>query len=507
MTRPPRHDNAPEAAAAPGVRLRTAALWSFALMGGRQLINVLVVVVLAALLGPSAFGTVAVATLYVLLVQQLFQQGLAPALVHLHELGPRQLDVAFRLVVTIGLLAFTATLVLAPGIAAVFDDPELTPVLRGLSVLLVLSALELVPEARLRHESQFKVLALRANVAVLVGGVVGIALAVTGAGVWALVAQQITAGVVSLVLLQALKGWWPRRLAGGYRSAAAEADALLRYSMRASAASAGQFAAQQADSVLVGIFLGTTAVGLYRLAGRLASAAVEPVLRAAQLALLPDLARRRSAGGASFQTRLLQVQSQLCRVTLPAFGVLVGGAPLVPALLGQQWAPAVAPLRLLAVTGAASLAGALVTPGLQALGVPGLLARLNLGLAVVAVLVLSGAGLALNDVGLPLQLTAFAAARAVVLGLIGLLVGFALLTRRTGLTMRNVLAPVGQGAVGLVIVAVGTGVGLEFVAGEAVPLRVIAAAGGGMLGFGAYACLVDRSLVRAALRRAGRSQR
>ena len=56
----------------------------------------------------------------------------------------------------------------------------------------------------------FKSLAIRANVAAIIGGSVGIVLAVTGYGVWALVAQPLAAAGISLVLYWSLGRWVPR---------------------------------------------------------------------------------------------------------------------------------------------------------------------------------------------------------------------------------------------------------------------------------------------------------
>ena len=88
--------------------------------------------------------------------------------------------------------------------------PELRGVLIALSTLVVLEGFSIVQQAVMERQLDFKKLALRANMAVLLGGAVGIPLALWGAGVWALVAQQIVGDVTLLAFLWAMSTWRPR---------------------------------------------------------------------------------------------------------------------------------------------------------------------------------------------------------------------------------------------------------------------------------------------------------
>ena len=89
------------------------------------------------------------------------------------------------------------------------DVPELEDVVKVLSILLVVQGLTIVPLAVFQREMRFKALAIRETAAVIVGGALGLTLALRGAGVWALVAQQLGFAGTQLVLLWAMSAWRP----------------------------------------------------------------------------------------------------------------------------------------------------------------------------------------------------------------------------------------------------------------------------------------------------------
>lgn len=431
-------------------------------------------VLLAGLLGPAAFGTVALASIYVLLVQLLLQQGLAPALIQRQELTRVTCEVAFRLVLLVSIGAVALSWALSPHLGRVFDDSDLSTVIRALSPMLVLGALELVPEALRRRASDFRVLALRGVMAAVLGGVVGVALAVAGAGVWSLVAQQLTTASLSLVLLQASAGWWPKRLKIGRSALIVEVRDLVRFSTRVSAASATSFGSQQADSVLIGLLLGNAAVGIYRLANRVASALSEPLMRASQLALLPDLSRVAAAGTDGLSSRILKAQRRLLVVVVPIFGTIAATAPLLPMALGEEWGPAVGPLQVLSLSAAAAMAGAIAVPALQALSRPGDLIGVNVltgafvvgGVIVVAPL--------LQGASLEAQITAVAGIRLAATLAGPTLLGLWLLARRLRMSPRRLMLPAAASMAPPLGIAMAASAGFEVLSERSLTLAVIA---------------------------------
>ena len=366
----------PGAGLVPGGTLRSAALWSLVLSGGRRVTTTLVTFVLAGLLGPRDFGTVAVATIIVLLLQLLFQQGFMPALVQTAQLDDEASNAVFRVIAFGSLGMVLGAWTLSPLASAAFNDSRLTVVIRALALLLPLQAAGLVQEAHLRRAMAFRPLAVRTNLAVLLGGAAGIVLAVGGAGVWALVVQQLLTGAVSTVLVWRASPWRPRLHLPRWWDRPAVRP-LLRFAGGASLAATIQFLGSQVDSLLVGAFFGLAAVGVYRLASRLVETVLDLSLRALQPALLADLARVVNDRDLLAQ-RVLRVQRLCCTAGLPLLGLLAGFAPVIVRSLGPRWHGAALAVILLASAGLGTVVVAVVTPALQAVARPALLAKLSL---------------------------------------------------------------------------------------------------------------------------------
>ncbi len=148
---------------------------------------------LSRLLAPAAFGLVAVANLVVLFVQFFARMGLGSALVQKPDLSEEEIRAASTAGIAVGLACMVLVWILAPALAALFRAPGLPPVLRGLSVSFVFMGWSMTGLGLLRRELRFRTLSIiLAGTYVFAYLVVGVGLALLGAGVWSLVAASVT---------------------------------------------------------------------------------------------------------------------------------------------------------------------------------------------------------------------------------------------------------------------------------------------------------------------------
>ena len=160
-------------------KYRSALSWSVAMVGGQQFVTAAVAFLLAAILGPEAFGTVAMASVYILFMQMLLQQAI-PAIVQRKDLDPADLDSAFWLVMGFTLVITGISVALAGPWATANRTPDLQPIIIALSLQVPLQGLVVVQEAVLRRHMDFRSLAIRSLVAAAGGGVIGLALGLHG---------------------------------------------------------------------------------------------------------------------------------------------------------------------------------------------------------------------------------------------------------------------------------------------------------------------------------------
>jgi PST family polysaccharide transporter len=387
-----------------GAGVRSAIGWSYVLTAGRIGSSILVTFLLARLLGPSEFGLVAMATVFITVAQTLIQQGLVSAIVQRDKLTPEHLDGAFVVLVLAGVVIGGLTAAASPLWAMANRAPELTTICVALSPLVLLQGLSVVPEAVLRRELRFRAVAIRTLLASLLSGVVGVGLALGGAGIWALVAQQLVNAAVGLVVLWAVCPWRPSR-----RPRLSGIRDLLVFSAHSANAGLGLMLSSKADVIFTGLFFGPVATGIYRLAARLPDMLVDVTVRSLQQVALPSLSRLQR-DRAALAAHLNQLQHLGALAGLPVLGVLAAIAHPLVTLLGPQWAGTEVPLRLLCLFGAANVYGVLLGPALQAIGQPGKLAAILWTRGVLGVATLAAVGTLLTGYSDVAEATAVALA-------------------------------------------------------------------------------------------------
>jgi PST family polysaccharide transporter len=425
--------------------------WAFLMNWGDRAMSTVFTIVLAAILGPRDFGVVALALIYIALIQLVLEGGVQTALVQREDLDDAHLSSAFWLNLAMCVVLALVSFALAPWWADLNDVPQLADVVRALSLILLFYGFTIVQLALFQRAMNFKGLAIRENAAVLVGGVLGIVLAVRGAGVWALVAQQLGFAATQLVLLWAQSSWRP-----SFTFSRAHARELVGFSSGVFLSNLGGFLNRRADALLMGIFFGPVAVGLYRLADRFAENVLELTMRPVGHVSLPFFSRLqhdkpalRGAVATCMRTTLV--------FTVPAMAVLAACSDFLMGLMGDQWAPAADVLKILALVSIGKALVFFTGPLLFAVGRPHFRAIMLWALAAVSAGIVLLVGRLLTDEASREQALGMAASRAAYFLAIVIPVNVAVIWWVTGLRPRSFLpwlpGPLLSGAAAIAAVA------------------------------------------------------
>ncbi len=409
-----------------------ATRWTFAMEVGRQGSSLVVSFVLAALLGPKAFGTVAMANIYILFIQMVQQQGMGPALIQRRNLTDPEVNTAFWMVMASSGVLTGISIALAGWWAGVNRLPELGDVVVALSALIPIQALMVVQEALLRRRMAYRALATRTLVGVVVGGIAGVVAAIAGWGIAALVVQQLVTALISLIMLWSSSDWRP-----SFSWSANSARQLLGFSTGSFLSSLAVFVNNRADALLIGLFFGPVVVGVYRFAGRLVDLLLTTILRSIQSIALPELAPFQQ-DPAGLRRRLRRLMRLSAVLALPSLGVLAGIAGPAIALLGPSWSGAVLPLRVLCLVGLIRVVIVVNGPLLQALGRPHMLAGVSWIAAFFSATAFCLAALPLRNLQAGEQALGIAVARATIYGFVILALHVYLVRRLAGVSIRSI---------------------------------------------------------------------
>jgi PST family polysaccharide transporter len=313
---------------------------------GQRGIALLLTFILAALLGPGDFGTVAMAMAYILFIEMFVAQGMAAAIIQRKELGDDHLDAVFWLTLAAGIVLACLSVALSGWWAAVNDLPMLAPVIAVLSLSIPIKGMTVVQQALLQRKMDFRTLALLGGASSIAGGGAGVAMAVLGCGVWSLVAQQLITSALATAIMWAVSDWRPR-----LRFSFPHARALLGFSGGVFASQLGVYLAAQCDAILMGIFFGPVAFGLFRLADRLMRTLLEVATRSLQIVSLPHFSRHQDNPEGLRSAALSCIRSS-ATITIPAMAVLAVVSDPLMAVVGEEWAPAADVLKIVVIMGA-----------------------------------------------------------------------------------------------------------------------------------------------------------
>lgn len=185
-------------------------IWRFMERIGAQLVQFVVSVVLARIIAPEAYGTITLVLVFAQILQVFVDSGLGNALIQKKDADDLDFSSVFffNLFCCIGL--YGILFFYAPCIAKFYNDLSLTAIIRVLCLTVVISGLKNVQQAYVSKTMQFKKFFFATLGGTIVSAVIGIAMAMNGYGVWALVAQKISNLFIDTLVLWLTVDWHPK---------------------------------------------------------------------------------------------------------------------------------------------------------------------------------------------------------------------------------------------------------------------------------------------------------
>jgi O-antigen/teichoic acid export membrane protein len=327
-------------------RILRGLAWKAASGGFRQVSHIAVALILARLLTPHDYGIAAMVLVFSSLIIIFSDLALGAALVQRRELDERDRSTVFWTSTGVGLVCMLLGIALSWPLAAFYGEPEVQPLFAALSVGFLVTALGTTQVALLNREMNFRSLELRLMAGTVCGAAVGITLAASGHGPWAIIGQQMAAAFASTVLLWALSPWHPR-----FMFSVASLRDLGSFSLKVFGTRLVFYLNRNADNLLIGRFLGAAALGAYAVAYNVMLAPVARIAAPLVQVLFPAFSRLQDEREriASMWLRATRV---VATITIPGMTGLVLVAPeFVRVALGDRWDAAIPVIQILAWVG------------------------------------------------------------------------------------------------------------------------------------------------------------
>ena len=179
---------------------------------GAQIVAFVVSIVLARLLDPVVYGTVALVTVFTTILQVFVSSGFGAALIQKKDSDDLDFSTVFYFNVFVCLVLYGVMFALAPLLAKFYNNDQLTNLIRVLSLVIVISGVKNIQISYVSKHLQFKKFFWSTSIGTLISAAVGIFMAYKGFGVWALVAQNLVNQTIDTIVLWITVKWKPKRL-------------------------------------------------------------------------------------------------------------------------------------------------------------------------------------------------------------------------------------------------------------------------------------------------------
>jgi len=320
----------------------SAVVWNSVERFSVQGVNFVISVLIARLVSPDDFGAIAMLAIFLGVANTFVDGGFANALIRKLDRTDVDNSTAFYFNIAVGVVAYFVLFFTAPLIAGLYSMPVLADVLRVSAFSVVFNSLAIVQQAILTANINFKSQAKISLAAAVVSGVIGVAMAYAGLGVWALVAQMLGSSFVRMALLWVIVRWKPLAVFSvkSFREIFGYGSKLLLSQLVVNISGG-------ITGPIIGLRFSAANLGYYNRAEQLSNFPVTNISSILQRTTFPVLSKLQH-DVTSLHHYYLKIISITAMLVMPVMAVFVVFAePLILTLLTDKWLPAVPLMQIL----------------------------------------------------------------------------------------------------------------------------------------------------------------
>lgn len=316
-------------------------VWKLSEKMGMQVVQFVIQIVLARLLMPEEYGLVGLLTIFITISDVFILQGFTTALIQRKNADELDFSSVFFANLAMAIVIYAILYFSAPYIALFYKEPQLTELMRILSLNVIFGAISAVHNAVLSKHLDFKKSFFRSIFNVATQGVVGITAACLGWGAWSLVISKISGTLVgSLVLLVTVK-WKP-----AFKFSFQRVASLFSYSSKVLITNLLNTVFNNLHSLVIGKFYTSADLGYYQKGQQIPQAFMSAIDGSFSEVLYPTLSVVQEDVSALKNALRRSMKMSMFIVTPLLLGVIAIAEPLTVVLLTDKWLPCVPFIQL-----------------------------------------------------------------------------------------------------------------------------------------------------------------
>lgn len=320
-------------------------IWRFAERSGAQLVTFVVSIVLARLLMPEDYGTVALVTVFTAIMQVFVDSGLGTALIQKKDADDLDFSSVFYFNFAVCIFLYLIMFFIAPFISSFYNMPELVSVIRVISFTIVISGVKGVQQSYVSRNMLFKRFFYATLGGTIFSAFLGVGMAYAGFGVWAIVAQQLSNTAIDTLILWITVKWRPKLMFSWKRL-----KGLLGFGWKMLCSALLDTVYNNLRSLLIGKVYSSADLAYYNEGKKFPSLIITNINTSIDSVLLPAMSKEQDSKEIVKRMTRRSITVS-CYIMAPLMiGLSCCASSVVTVLLTEKWLPCVFFLQIFCIT-------------------------------------------------------------------------------------------------------------------------------------------------------------
>lgn len=319
--------------------------WKLLERFGAQGVAFVVSIILGRLLDPDTYGTVALVNVIITVFSVFIDSGLGVALVQKKDADDTDFSSVFYFNIIVCFVLYVVLFILSPLISSFYKNEILTPIIRILGLSLIMSGFGSIQSAYISRNMMFKIFFKSTLYGTIISAIVGIFMAYNGYGVWSLVFQNVTNGLVNTIILWKNIKWRPKLLFSFSRL-----KTLLKYGSKLLASYLLDTIYQELNQLIIGKKYSSSDLAFYNKGTNFPKVTTTSILASIDSTLLPVMSKEQDniENIKNLTRKSIRIGSYVLWPMM--IGLAACSDNLIRLLLTDKWAPAIPYLRIFCIT-------------------------------------------------------------------------------------------------------------------------------------------------------------
>lgn len=320
-------------------------IWRFAERCGAQLVTFIVSIILARLLAPEDYGTIALVTVFTTILQVFVDSGLGTALIQKKNVDDLDFSSVFYFNFNVCIVLYIGMFLVAPSIAGFYDDDSLIPIIRVLSLTLLISGVKGIQQSYVSRNMLFKRFFFATLGGTIFSAFLGIGLAYAGFGVWAIVVQQLSNTAIDTLILWITVKWRPKKMFSWERL-----KVLLSFGWKLLVSSLLDTVYNNLRNLIIGKFYSSADLAYYNQGDKFPKLIVTNINNSIDSVLLPTLSSEQDQRERVKDMTRRAIKTSTYIMAPLMMGLAFCATSIVRIVLTEKWLPCVPYLQIFCIT-------------------------------------------------------------------------------------------------------------------------------------------------------------